>query len=62
MDLYTALGQSERAVVVGLDYLRGLGVDWSLRPTEAEAQYEYERIWLQLGDRAIEELIELPLT
>ena len=61
VDLYTALGQSELAVVVCLDYLRGLGIDWSLRPTEAEARYEYERIWSQLGDRAVEGLIELPL-
>src|ERR1700720_915043 len=28
MDLYTTLDQSSRAVVVGLDYLRHLGIDW----------------------------------
>jgi hypothetical protein len=28
-------------------------------PTEAEAQQEYDRIWSQLGTRAIEELIDL---
>ena len=61
MDLYTTLDQSDRAVAVGLDYLRHLGIDWSPHPTEEEVRREYERIWSQLGGRAIEELIELPL-
>jgi PAS domain S-box-containing protein len=61
MDLYTTLDQSSRAVAVGLDYLGHLGIDWSPRPTEEEARGEYQRIWSQLGSRAIEALIELPL-
>jgi PAS domain S-box-containing protein len=61
VDLYTTLDQSDRAVGVCLDYLRHLGVEWSPHPTEEEARREYERIWSQLGSRAIEELIELPL-
>ena len=61
VDLYTTLDQSDRAVDVCLDYLRHLGVEWSPHPTEEEARREYERIWSQLGSRAIEELIELPL-
>ncbi len=60
-DLYTALDQSSRAIAVGLDYLRHLGIDWSPHPTEEEARREYERIWSQLGSRTIESLIELPL-
>ena len=60
-DLYTTLDQSSRAIAVGLDYLRHLGVDWSPHPTEEEARREYERIWSQLGGRTIESLIELPL-
>ena len=61
MDLYTTLDQSSRAIAVGLDYLRHLGIDWSPHPTEEEARREYERIWSQLGSRTIEELIDLPL-
>ena len=61
VDLYTTLDQSDRAVDVCLDYLRHLGVEWSPHPTEEEGRREYERIWSQLGSRAIEELIELPL-
>ena len=61
MDLYTTLDQSSRAIDVGLDYLRHLGIDWSPHPTEEEARREYERIWSQLGNRSIEELFDLPL-
>jgi len=61
VDLYTTLGQSSRAISVGLDYLRHLGVDWSPHPTEEEARREYQRIWSQLGNRTIEELRDLPL-
>jgi PAS domain S-box-containing protein len=55
------LDQGSRAIAVGLDYLRHLGIDWSPHPTEEEARHEYERIWSQLGGRAIEALIDLPL-
>ena len=61
VDLYTTLNRSERAVAVSLDYLRYLGVEWSPHPTEEEAQEEYERIWIQLGKRSIEQLNGLPL-
>jgi PAS domain S-box-containing protein len=60
-DLYTTLDQGSRAISVGLDYLRHLGIDWSPHPTKEEARCEYERVWSQLGDRTIESLIELPL-
>jgi PAS domain S-box-containing protein len=61
MDLYTTLDQPDRAVAACLDYLRHLGVEWSPHPTEEDARREYEQIWLRLGSRTIEELIDLPL-
>jgi PAS domain S-box-containing protein len=61
VDLYTTLDQSGRAVAVGLDYLQQLGIEWSPHPTEEAARREYERIWSQLGGRAIEDLIHLPV-
>ena len=61
VDLYTTLDQSGRAIAVGLDYLRHLGIDWSAYPKDEETRREYERIWSQLGSRTIDDLIELPL-
>jgi predicted ATPase/GAF domain-containing protein len=58
--LYTALGRSDRAVEVGLEYLERTGIHWSPRPTSQEVQREYDRIWLQLGNRSIEALVDLP--
>src|SRR5262249_23251694 len=53
VDLYTMLGESDRAVAVGLECLRHVGIDWSAHPTRAEALAEYERIWSTLGSHAI---------
>ena len=51
VDLYVTVDQSARAVDVGLDYLRHLGVEWSPHPTDEEARREYERIGTTLEDR-----------
>jgi PAS domain S-box-containing protein len=61
MDVCTTLDQSGRAVAVALDYLRHVGIEWSPHPTEDDARREYEQIWLQLGSRAIEDVIDSPL-
>jgi signal transduction histidine kinase len=61
VDLYMTLNRSERAVDIGLDYLRYLGVDWSPHPTEEEVRREYNRIWTNMGNRTTEQLIDLPL-
>ena len=45
VDLYVTLNQTHRAVAVGLDFLRHLGIEWSPHPTAEEARREYERIW-----------------
>ncbi|HZD49195.1 MAG TPA: GAF domain-containing protein, partial [Silvibacterium sp.] len=59
-ELYATLDKGDRAVEAGLEYLRRVGVDWSLHPTKEEVRQEYERIWQQLGDRPIEALVDLP--
>src|SRR5262245_28118392 len=61
VDLYIILGAGERAVGVGLECLRHVGIDWSAHPTDAERRGEYERIWSRLGSRAIEDVADLPL-
>ena len=61
VDLYITLGQPGDGVNVGLEYLRGLGTEWPLVPTESQARQEYERIQSALGSRPIEALLEAPL-
>ena len=54
-------GSGDRAVAVGLECLRHVGIDCPAHPTKAEARAEYERIWSRLGSRAIEDIVDLPL-
>jgi len=61
IDLYASVGRNARAIAVGLDCLRNLGIYWSPHPTDEEARREYDRIWSQLGSRPIEELVDLPM-
>jgi len=59
--LYTTLDRSDRAIDVFLDYLRRNGTDWSPHPTREDVIQEYNRIWSLVGDRQIEDLVDLPL-
>ncbi len=61
LTLYTTLDQSDRGVDVFLEYLRPAGTDWMPHPTRDEVLHEYDRIWTLLGNRSIEQLIDLPL-
>src|SRR5580658_5221219 len=61
VDLYMTLDKSDRAITVGLEHLGHLGVNWSAHPSNEEVRREYEGIWSQLGKRAIEDQIELPI-
>ncbi len=61
IDDYLMLGQNDRAMAIALDYLRCIGIDWPLHPTDEQAQSEYQRTWSQLGTRQIEEMIDLHL-
>ncbi|HSO75272.1 MAG TPA: AAA family ATPase, partial [Blastocatellia bacterium] len=60
IDLYT-MTDLKRALAVGLEYLRGVGIEWQLHPGKEDALREYERIKSLLGSRSIEELMDLPL-
>jgi PAS domain S-box-containing protein len=60
VELYVALDRSDRAVDVGLEFLRPLGIEWSPHPTAEEARREYQRIWTTLGDRPIEDVVASP--
>ncbi|MGF6740907.1 trifunctional serine/threonine-protein kinase/ATP-binding protein/sensor histidine kinase [Paraburkholderia atlantica] len=60
LELLMALGRRERAVEVGLEYLRRAGVAWDSQPSAGEVQREYDGIWSRLGERPIESLLDLP--
>ncbi|UGB45445.1 AAA family ATPase [Frateuria edaphi] len=61
LTLYTTRSRGDLCVEVFLDYLRRNGTDWTARPPREVVMQEYERIWAQLGDRSIEDLVDLPL-
>ena len=60
VDLFMSIGRSDQAIVVGLDYLRRVGIGWSAHPTKNRVRREYARLWRALGDRPIEALLDLP--
>lgn len=60
LTLYTTLDRSDRCAEVFVDWLDRDGTKWSIHPTREDVMREYERIWTLLGDRTIEELIDLP--
>jgi predicted ATPase/signal transduction histidine kinase len=57
--LYTTRDRSDLAIAAALDYLRRVGVDWPAHPSDDEVRREYDRVWQQLGSRAIEDLADL---
>ncbi|WP_322032586.1 AAA family ATPase [Paraburkholderia sp. J76] len=60
MDVYVVLRQTDTAIAVGLAFLRHVGIAWSPHPDVTTVRSEYERIGSLLGERTIEELVDLP--
>jgi PAS domain S-box-containing protein len=61
LEMYTTLDRSDRGVELCLEYLRGIGVQWSPHPTEEQVQTEYDEIWRRIGSGRVEALVDLPL-
>ncbi|WER47520.1 AAA family ATPase [Cupriavidus sp. WKF15] len=61
LELYLALGQRERAVEVGLDFLSRAGVRCPAKPGRDEMLREYDAMWRRIGNRPLEALRDLPL-
>ncbi|MBI4751751.1 MAG: sigma 54-interacting transcriptional regulator [Acidobacteria bacterium] len=59
VSLYTTR-DINRAVQVGLDYLRHVGIEWNPHPTAGEVKLEFERMWRQIGTRPVAALLDLP--
>ncbi len=60
MDVCLMLDRSDRAVAVCLAWLRQVDVHWVPSPCDEEVRDEYDQIALLLGERSIEQLIDLP--
>lgn len=61
MALYTTLYRADRAVDVGLDFLRHVGVSWLPHPGLEIVNAELGVMRQLLGQRQVEELIDLPV-
>ncbi|HMF61861.1 MAG TPA: GAF domain-containing protein, partial [Vicinamibacterales bacterium] len=62
LNLYTTLDHSDRAVEVGLDYLRRVDDGrWTLHATAEDVRQAYARLLQRLGSSSIESLVDLPL-
>jgi PAS domain S-box-containing protein len=59
--LYTTLDRSDRAIDVFLGYLRRNGANWSAHPARDDVVTEYNRVWSAVGNRPIEDLLDMPL-
>jgi PAS domain S-box-containing protein len=59
--LYAMLDRPDRSVAAVLDYLRHLDTEWSPHPTDEDVRREFETMWQRIGNRAIEDLMALPL-
>ena len=60
INLYTTLDQSDRAVAVGLEYLRRIDGQWSLSATAEDVRQEYDRLCQRLRSTPIDGLLDMP--
>jgi PAS domain S-box-containing protein len=59
--LHLMRGEHRQAIDRGLECLRLFGIEMPAHPTREHVQFEYRGICQQLGNRSIENLIDLPL-
>lgn len=60
--LYTAMAdRTDRAIQICLDYLRHVGVEWSPHPSREMVQGEYQALIARVGERSLDEVLQLPL-
>jgi len=60
INLYTTLDRSDRAVAVGLEYLRRIDGQWSLSATVEDVRQEYDRLCQRLRSTPIDGLLDMP--
>ena len=60
INLHVMRAEHAQAVESALECLRLFGLDMPAHPTRELVEAEYEKVWVHLGERSIESLIELP--
>jgi predicted ATPase/signal transduction histidine kinase len=61
MQLHLVESALLEAIQTGLEWLQMFDVVMPVQPTRQDVQIEYDKVWLNLGVRPIESLIDLPL-
>lgn len=59
--LHGRVHRLDRCIEVGLEYLGKLGITWAPKPSQEDVARELASLWQHVGERSIEELLELPL-
>lgn len=60
-EIFVTLNRPDQAVAVALDYLRHVGTDWSVHPTQEDVEREYRQLRQRLdGWERIDALRDLP--
>jgi len=60
ISLELMLNKGERALEIGIEYLRRVGFEWQIVPSEEEVIAEHDRMWSLLGPRPVEAIADLP--
>ena len=60
IDLHIVKSESPQAIASGFTCLRLFGIEMPEHPSREQLEAEYEKVWQNLGERAIESLIDLP--
>ncbi|BDG01076.1 sensor histidine kinase [Anaeromyxobacter oryzae] len=60
VDLHTTQGDNEKAIDAALQCISLFGIELTPHPTREEVQRDYDELWRKLGERQIEDLIDLP--
>jgi PAS domain S-box-containing protein len=53
-------GRPDLAIELGLEFLRGIGINWTSHPADGEVRSEYERMRANLARRPVETLLDAP--
>jgi PAS domain S-box-containing protein len=61
IELHVLNSENPKGVESALECLRLFGIEMPAHPTREQVDAEYEKVWNSLGERSIENLIDLPL-